>query len=795
MALQIWGEHSSQNGTKIKIEIYNSGFGGVSTEVTMQSSQITYDRESDPIMETLKTSELQFSMINSVAAFDTFITNIVNGSEDQFTVKMSQDTGGGYTFAWAGVLLGDQITEEDTPKPRVYQFRAIDGLGRLKTIPFAKVTEFAYASQQTLMDFIIDALSYNGLDGFWSVSDTYIAESIEFYDTQMTTVSGGYSPLVLTRFYKQNFSDGEEDINGAIVDVKIPKPMMCFDVIKSILDLFSARIMISDGSYRIQQVRNFATSTYTTRNILKDGTVDAYNTTDNRLTDDTDILRRANGTYSYMPPLKSVKVVMKDAGVGNGLLNDVEVITESSAVYASTITLGTVVRSRADDAISFTLPFESIYEMDFLQYDWKLDITVKVICGSYRLAWIGATKDIQWTTTPSDYLSWNYRSFDFMYGFEDDGVNRLIGFITPPLPFASESSCTIEISVQLSPFSGAVLNTDLQLQVNSIVLAARASGSFTGEEVYIVENPSTTNSAVIDYGELKITDYENVVLGRNQFEVYTGSDWVVSNVWDADYSTDVTLAKTLALETMSLQNKPVKVYRGTLWIPASLSIQKNFRPYMAYYYDSKVWVFNGGRVDLNENSITGEWFVLTVARSGLSVIDYGDAKPTKKILRNLSSGIKKTPLTKEWNDRDMMGQLAADVTTTTTSLTTTPILNGLMKDGDKLHIYHPDTFTDMGFFVLNGDVAKDDTTITVDSKDLGVDVYAGYKLGLNHFEVDPSEDTRGSTLRTTGTFTMPPTTSAPDILTANGMIVIDGVGKLWYRSNDKIYSVAGLESI
>jgi hypothetical protein len=105
-----------------------------------------------------------------------------------------------YQLEWAGNLVMDLIEWDNESSPRQYVFRVIDGIDRLKDVEYnGDVTDL---QNRKLKDIILDVLELNGLDIFWSESDVYLKESIEYQAVEVIGANGSDSPIDYTYMYE-----------------------------------------------------------------------------------------------------------------------------------------------------------------------------------------------------------------------------------------------------------------------------------------------------------------------------------------------------------------------------------------------------------------------------------------------------------------------------------------------------------------------------------------------------------------------------------------------------------------
>lgn len=783
MAEQLQGGFLSENGGEYDIYIYNESFAGSASEVIVKDLKITYESEGDPIMEPLKASRCAFSFINNSADVDTFITNLVNSSEDKFHLVVKKQS----NLFWCGVILADQISFEDKPKPRIVTVTAIDGIGRLADIEF----DYNTAAQNTMLKYIYEALEYNGLSTYWGTNDAYFKESSEFYDTQMTNTGTQYSPFLQTRFDRAllltDKVNGSKTYDRGYVSITLPTytPVTCAVVLEEILRINSCRMFMSNGCYYIQQIRNFNTSSYNERSIRKgDLAVLSYQTVQHRLTEATDIKRLGDCRWTFKPPLQEVRVnsvprnTLAQGGGGIQLLN------QGTSPLVQTVQLGTLrggsgsgktILIRLNAVVTRLASFQSVAELE-----------INFTAGSYRLKSAKATPDIiEWTTNAMDRV---YRDISPYTVYLQDSSNVFLEIETPEFPSAKEDNCTISITYTESNFGSSG-----EMKIYPIELILLENGAQIQEAQYIVPN-TIENSVIVEYERPLLNDLTLGFSSKNSFEVNsTGSTWVNSGNWDAGYSSDVTLVETLCLETMSLQDKAVEVLQGSVKVPQSyIGAGTPYPPmfHLTYYYDSKTYVFNGGTLDCSNDTFTGEWFRSIQNKTGWSVQqDDGDGAVYDKDIK-VGTPKKKVYDNDHWTRQAMYSLINKQLATVDTdipnsgAITTISItsLDRKLYSGDVVSILHPVNNRVMDTFTLTADAAASDVELVVSSQTPTDDIPAGALVIFN-----------AQTIRDSGVFRTTSSSTPPaGGFAGNGAIqvgLLDGI--LYYQSNGETYEVTG----
>ena len=796
MGIQLSSEFYSDNGGSYDIEIYNESFGGTTKAVITNDLKITYESQGDDIMEALKASRCSFTLVNDSAEVDTFIANLVAGNEDQFKLVVKKQN----NLEWCGVILIDQVSWEDMPKPRLLTITAVDGIGRLADIEFDFATTDTNPAQSTMLDYIFEALEYNDLSQYWGGTDAYFKESCEFYDTQIVTTGTSVSPLLKTRCDRYLFVTdeviGEKDmirstaVGTRTITVPAYRPVMCSEVINSILTIFSCRMFMSGGSYHIQQVRNFSTSSYNQRSISKTLGILSYQTVSPRQTEGSQWQRLGDCRWTYLTPLRKVvldSIPRVSVAQSGGGINELNTLTTP---LVQEVDLGTLKGgSGSGNSMNLRLAFHVPYPANSLPS--LLELKVEFKADNYRLYSPAQKTDyVVWTTTATDTVD---RQFTYADLSNSEGI-IYIDIPTPEFPFASKTACEVVATWTTRGTWSAATYIDIYPMILTLLKDNRISQD---EQVQII-NSRTQNSKIHKIPVPLLSDITAGITSKNSLEVNsTGTTWVFSDEWAAGYTDDTNLVKTMCLERMSYQDRAVTVLQGTIKVPESLvggGTPQIPRFNEVYYYDSDTYYFNGGTLDCRTDEFSGEWIQFVQNKSGLTVeaedgdgyVYRGDDKfgtPKKNSQGN-----------DKWNRNGMftlinktLAVLDEDLDSSGGAITQFNItsLDRAIYENDEVILVHPENLRQMGDpFTISTDATSGDVTLFVTSQVPLEDIPTGALVMFTFRRLVDSEFFRTTHTGTPGT---------GGFLGDGALMVHTSDEKFYYQSNGKTFYVEGVE--
>ncbi len=709
-------------GIEWDFEIYDELHIGGSTPLVVQDYFPEYFQPGDDIMEVLKASKRNLVVANQDATFDTFVDDLIAAEELQFFLNVRKD--GASEIDWSGPIIIDVVKWDNASKPRPFSIVASDGIGRLKNVPFDQVTDGGFATQNSCLKYIKTALDYINTAQFWGANDIYFKESIEFVETQLTL--GATDSILLktefskTLFIKDFITTNVDDTTrvrrsgiNRIVEVQTAdQPQSAYTVIESILRLFSSRLMLSEGVWHIQQVRNFRNVTYAVRNIKKDLTVLSATTDSHRQTlgpvrQGFDLGHLANGIYTYKYPLLKAKLETPANFTAAVLKPDTMNLISTTTPVTQTIQLGTIRGGSGSKSLILFSWNNEFRVHDLLAYNVDTTIEIKIICGSNRVKSDAATPGkVEWTTNAADVVTRKLK-FNAINPYE------LITFATPEIPFTEETGCTVEITLTMNRFNTSISLPDFthyQFFLSQIQIYLTNDQVFESGTILESDNPlKTDNSIILDFGRISLSD-TGIITDLNSFTVIDGITPKLSKVWDAGFATDVSLAKTMLLEAMSLQRESVEVIQSV--------IHGDFAAHKTVFYDSKTYVYNGGSQTINRNQIRGEWFQIKHNVTSIKIdTDLGELPANlDRLPKVLNAGKTDQDKFDDWKDiTNGLTKISTDRAGSGSGVTSLSIFasgNALMKDGDTIRLQDPQSQETIKDLELTSDVGSSDTSIS-----------------------------------------------------------------------------------
>jgi len=616
MGLRLYSEFHSSTNKLFKVEIYDSSYGGTAQDFVVASDgfNLNYSGETDDIVSPIISSNCTVSAYNEDAFFDNFITDLKQYQEKRFTLRVLLHNGTNYAHYWAGVIMQDLVTVEDTHKPYVFSITAVDGIGSLANIPYESVDNV------TIESFIESAVGAIGLDELYLSNDNFYSTVVNIWDTQQT-YSATTDVTTLTRFSALVYSEKQED--GTVTYSNY------LEILKELCIAFGARFYQKDGVFTFEQYLERAEDERIVYTYLFDGSLDSTATVNDDVTLDGTTgggARLAGNQFNFLPALKKVQVSFNQERINNLLATNLTFLPSTGRQDLGFINddnngrlqiIGDLIYQLTHNGTPGTIALEfwrPIWEVEvrvedvlnpgtfyYLKRDWQPGLTGAQLYGPTT-----------WTTTPSFY------HIDGDIGINEASglyLSTAVAIVTPPLPVAGDA--TLDVNFQnVYDSTGSVQTvpayfTEIVQSKNFRALFLNDNGSTSEVTVYSATNTDANinSNLILDLGELRVSDSTGL---QGSFYVYDGSNWVASTQWRRGNTGSYTsLLKLLTNEVLSLHKKPIERYSGTIVGPYSFGIR--------YEFDGSYWLPMQGSYNANLDEWSSEWFKIAKDATDITV--------------------------------------------------------------------------------------------------------------------------------------------------------------------------------
>ncbi len=226
-----------ENGTPddYTCDILQLDYAGEPIEIQAQQNpiQINYQNTSSDKLEPIIGSECT---LNLIATEDFQLEQLYTENEREFLVEVYRNGG----LIWTGFIIPDGCQEAFTFAPYPIAVNAVDGLGLLKNLSYVQNDGNFYLGKQSFIE-VINACLIR-LDAPSLVLNT----CVNIYETSMTQ-GNAFDPLAMSYVNSERYLKDDQYT-----------PMNCEEVLRSILEEWTAVMIQSDGEWYIYRPTELA---------------------------------------------------------------------------------------------------------------------------------------------------------------------------------------------------------------------------------------------------------------------------------------------------------------------------------------------------------------------------------------------------------------------------------------------------------------------------------------------------------------------------------------------------------
>ena len=279
MAARLQNTIYDANGQDWTIIIDDADYTGSAFDIDITAAKIQWQASSSERFAPVVPSVADIGFRVNGAIENAFVTDYIAASEQRFKLIIYK----GVNVFWVGNIQTDNVRKEDKEYPYIFTIRAADGLALLKDIDYNNDGD-PYEGVQPLSVHLTNALNKTGLTGL--LTDV-LATNIHWYSDQNTVSDNVF---LLTELDHRRFIN--IDTSGT------RSYESCYKVLESICEAFGARIVLTDGSYRVIQVNEYEGGELDFFNFDSTGSAISSNSaTSYRLEDGVDVVRLGGGSF------------------------------------------------------------------------------------------------------------------------------------------------------------------------------------------------------------------------------------------------------------------------------------------------------------------------------------------------------------------------------------------------------------------------------------------------------------------------------------------------------------------
>lgn len=591
---EVWGWDALDELDEVEgLQTHYVGVGGFTLD---------YETENETLYTPLMPSKLSFELMFQNEVQETFLNALADSYEGQFLVRVLKND----NLFWAGVLVPDVVQYEDQYYPFSFKFTAIDGLSRLKSIPYPNAT-LVNGTPESLLSIIFECLSNLETPFFWAANDDYLINNVDWWETRHISAYN-VDPLANTRIntgaiYEENSTTGEVQF------------LSCFDMLRQIATVFGARLFLADGKWWFMQVTEYDISGQVQRIYDKSQTLKfSINGKTYDLICNQSTLARTEGRYEFLPPLKKVTATYKSRSVTGTLLQGVswDWITDGTVVTVGEVSNnGGVAKIKLKFIVEHTYRFVPYADMpDPSQSRHHFAITLRV--GSYYF--VGdEDAGAAWTTTPGVFVfytdlfrQWesHVSTFEITTSEIPDSGTCTFSFAylqTEEFPSSTLTTLPLQISTiyDLEPEFEASMQYWVQVSPLFVVLENGSENETFDFLTYTATNTNTSNTKEVDL----LVYFGDGPYGATaaRMETYNGATWAKSENWGIGLlaTRNKKILQLLVNRILQAQAKPRQKYVGKLITATGGAF---YHPYNRLAINGRYYVFLGGTFEAESDT-------------------------------------------------------------------------------------------------------------------------------------------------------------------------------------------------
>ncbi len=619
MAVRLYAETGTIRGVNYKIEIHDTDFVDSSTEFNVRGYglKVAYTPDQQKrLFSPLMSSRLTFSMIVDDATKETFVEDLITGIEGRFSIAVYRDQGAGYVFWWAGDILPDGVSIEDTAIEVGYDvdITAVDGLANLKEILYTpgvgEPIDLVYGNNTFNQVILICLGKLRTTDIHYDNTDEILHVRCGWYATEHNLALID-NPLEYSRVKNFNFFKFSKTDTGDYLN--------CYQVLKKICEAWGARFYFSFGVWHFEQIHSRKAASNYAHKYNKGGTkLSEVNESHEIAVDKMDTQVLSGGRWFFLPALAKVGVKLAHDGIGNLLVEDWTKATPAF-VYNQVYDEGTTRLQLQGNLHHFSSYTDTgINIEDYHRIIFKLRIKV----GSYYLK--RDYTSMFYTNPQYSPVSWTTDSNDYYYFLTDMKPNvseemiQVINITTPELEETGELTYDFDYHALLVyPNSEVTAGVGIIFTFENYlrVLPDGESADVETHKLYEAENDDEATKTLLLETNIGDGIYQN---SNTKLQVDNGSTWEDSTGWQQKIvGTTRLFNNLLAFEIMSLRKEPRRIYNGT--ITSITGFQDPLKAHGRYTYDSKIYIFTGGTYTAKMEELQGTFIEVNETPTGISI--------------------------------------------------------------------------------------------------------------------------------------------------------------------------------
>ncbi len=262
MALRRTAEFQNDQGIYYKLEIYDSLTGSPSA-LTLQLGasgfQLNYEAKDRTRFSGVIASNVKFDVIPRDSTEQAVIDDISGAAYGRFQLKILKSSDGtNFNNYWVGNILTDVSSRQNLSFFAGTQqtITATDGIAELVDVNWTTGNTYAdgttYRFLQVILNILRDTAILN-TSQYFGATDNFLQTQVNWYTGQMPTPAADKDPLFFSGIKPTALKKAE---NNEFV------PIDAFDALDRIMKCWGARLMLSDGMWRVIQPNGYSDTNF-----------------------------------------------------------------------------------------------------------------------------------------------------------------------------------------------------------------------------------------------------------------------------------------------------------------------------------------------------------------------------------------------------------------------------------------------------------------------------------------------------------------------------------------------------
>jgi hypothetical protein len=605
MGVKLFNTHKDYTESEWKIEVIDTSFSGTPTEVRIEQDGAVFEfdgQDTNIVTDGIRPSTCSFGIL--VDYNDTALINYLNAivlyPDQKLFCNVYLKVGSDYVLKWRGVFNQSGFEFPDIGDFS-FQMTANDGLVRLQDEPFTYATLSTTPTDLTLLETLKECLKFAGNYDLYEATDCFVASSLDIFESRQRKT---YEMLFDTRVTKQTWISNSDENT----------PYNCGEIIQKILTSVGAHLIMWEGRWNIFRVADLRKTTYT----YKRYTSDLSHLSNETIT--TNLSFPIAGTrYPFTEVQYTFDLAYQRATVNwdlNSIISFVKTDMSYTALPAPIVSsnfLTAAKNIRMDFNVLAIMPSKAqLVSAGILSGGRGSErTTTNVYRVAFRISvtFGGSTFYLERRNGVLDWQRRNRNSLnrpEVVYDVFTNGQSTQTITSGLTIPYILGDYSTMNITLRRIIYKKPSGTTGISSQFTGKMTLKQVVPNSKNEQVFETTETATTEN--ISTGSLFYKSESDIFLGdapiaiaNGAMQVYTGSSWVSSRLWEAGGTSYTPFLNLYTRELMRTFYAPLYKCTGVFFMNTA------FDPLHTITWRGRVLFFNAGKFSTRTCEYDGEF--------------------------------------------------------------------------------------------------------------------------------------------------------------------------------------------